>query len=166
MKYCYFFIFIFLFSCSNNKYYIKRKSFPRNYYCVKQKRKDNLRLLIFTEGIPHFSYTKIYANEGGRVTKIIIERDEQEFYQAVTDVRNNEFYFEADLVKHIDSIAINIDSVKGQSVYEQTIQSLFNGKHCTDLQFPKMIGLVRIERPKDYIRHLGHIKLLKKINSK
>lgn len=160
MKFYWILILILFTACSNNKYFIKSKKHFDNYYCFKQKRDDNLRVLIFTEGIPHYSYTRIYADENGNVTKIIFEKDSYKFYQAVTDFRNNQYFFNDLLVKHIDTFQ-TVDSIKRETGYEQTIKTLFNNKYCIDLKFPKIIGTVQIERPDDYLRHLEHRKLLK-----
>lgn len=170
MKYFYFLCLVFLYSCGNNKYYIKSKSGINEYYCIKKHRDDDLRLLIFRKGIPHYSYTKIYANENGEVIKIIIEKNSEKFYQVITDFKDNQYFFNKTVIEFIDTIEIKTDLLKREFIYKQTIKPLLSNTFCGDLKFPKMIGVVPIERPNDYLKHFEHRAMLKqkieKSNSK
>lgn len=77
-------LFFSLSSCGLSRNYrtVKIDSFTKAYY-FKQKRADGLSALVHVAGIPHYHFYKIYADEQGRVSRIIWEYDETSFSEAV-----------------------------------------------------------------------------------
>jgi len=147
-------------SCQSNRYYSKIRNGFDSFYCLKQERKDSIRLLIFHDGIPHYTYWKIYADKNGNIFKIIKERDGVEFYQAATDFKNGNYYFNNRELQIVDTLQETIRMAKFLSTKQLNL--ILSNKYCTNLKLPDSISLVKIEKPTDYIDHLLQRKLLKK----
>jgi hypothetical protein len=159
-------IIVLITSCAGNKYYdnLKPRGSLKTYYLIKKQRSDRLRLFVYTRGIPHYSYLKIYADKMGNVTKIIRERDGETFFEAITDYKNGKNYFNDNVVQSNDTFSENgltYDIINDEIINSVHLQRIFQNKYCTDLKFPLIIGWVKIERPKDYIKGLDFIKFLR-----
>ena len=145
-------------SCQSRKCYTRLKHRFNNYYCIKVQRQDNLRLFIYTEGIPHYTYLKIYADRKGEILSIIKEKDSEQFYQAITHIKNQQYYFGSYKVETLDSIKNDIKFFELFSEAELT--EIKRNKYCSDLKLPKLVSWVRISQPKDYIKYFDHKRYL------
>ena len=155
MKYHWTLILLCSLSCNTNRYYTTTKSGFHHYYCVKQHRADNLRLLIYEAGVPHWSYTYVYATESGEILKIIKDRDGIDFYQAITNIHESTCYFNGQEVIALDANRMGLFDTK----------DLTKGSgcgRCSDLKFPGVMGTVMVARPRDFVQHLGHKRFLRK----
>ena len=138
---------ILIVSCQSRRHYTRFKRGFSYYYFIKTQRQDNLRLFVYTYGIPHHTYLKIYADKDGEILSIIRERDNEQFYQAITHSDNGQYFFGKQIVIASESIKAELKTI--ELFDERVITEIIESKYCANLKLPKKAGWVRISPPKD-----------------